>query len=196
MLAARQSDLDRRWGFCDTPAANRRFGWPGQLVVWVTNGQEGLWRRKSLPQTPLVASQHRQQVVGATQRSIACVEIRLLDAFQVPPAWTLVRVHGREYQSMCARCFDGCGDLAGRRAGAPRRRRRLQRRPRRSRPVFGAAPRACSRARAAQTGDAATTRPEVATGAAKSGIKRTSWFSRGPRKPPRTISQYMAQERP
>ena len=52
-------------------------GWPRQLVVWVPKGQEGFQARIKTPnvsQNPLVASQHRQQVVGATQRRMPALE--------------------------------------------------------------------------------------------------------------------------
>ncbi len=46
--------------------ASRLPGWPRQLVVWVPKGQEGPmhWH---LPRKRLVASRHRQPIVGATQ---------------------------------------------------------------------------------------------------------------------------------
>src|SRR5262245_3043288 len=49
-----------------------QHGWPRQLVVWVPKGQEGPMDGLNPPgdlRMPLVASQHRQQVVGATQKT-------------------------------------------------------------------------------------------------------------------------------
>jgi hypothetical protein len=53
-------------------------GWPRQLVVWVPKGQEGSFAASTAPESPLVASQHPQQVVGATKNYRASLCIMLV----------------------------------------------------------------------------------------------------------------------
>ena len=70
------------------------IGWPRQLVVWIPQGQEEFQCGPHVPnqlQIPLVASQHRQQVVGATQ---------------VHPASTRIML-------AIGRTFGPCGEIAG-----------------------------------------------------------------------------------